>query len=55
MSTVVKRSLWLIVISTAVVVVALTFGQPGGGMHTGEGHEGTAMTDHATHADLDSE
>lgn len=53
MSTVVKRSLWLIAASTGVVVVALAFGQPGGDTH--EAHEGTTMTDHAMHANVNNE
>jgi uncharacterized protein (DUF305 family) len=50
MDNVVKRTLWLLVISTAVVLVALVFGQP-------ESLEGPTQTneDHSLHADVHSE
>lgn len=57
MNDVTQRSLWLIAISTGIVLVALAFGQPGG-PHDPAGHTGmTGMTatGHATHADIGSE
>ncbi len=50
MDNVVKRTLWLLAISTAVVLVATVLGQP-------ESSEGPAQTseDHLAHADVRSE
>lgn len=54
MNDVVRRSLWLLAISTAVVLVSLVFGQDGS-TRGPAGDAGTAMTVHAVRVDSEAD